>query len=618
MSSKKTDVHHSIRLSQTIAPFGVGAILDILGESLIACDLAHWGPAGEPLHLDRLERALGKAGFRSAPSTSGFAAGKGKGVPYVRFPRWLFCPNSKCRTMKRWRRNDEIEGEPARCTHCDKQPQLVPMRFVAVCEKGHMDDVPWQAWAHSTSKEPKQLQCHSLNLALLSRGQSAGLDALLVHCRTCGAQRSLAGISKEGSLQDLPSRFADEVRCVGTQPWQSRDSARGCGAPLQVLQRGATNVYFASSTSALDIPPSSDYDPFSELSLAIQSHPNFTALTAAPNGPAAPFLIDAIAQSLGCEVSVVRGVLDALSDVRVESDEGDDLLTGEWNAFTEPDRDFDPRSRFIKISTPLVNPALPAPDAVRQLASQIETVALATRLREVRALVSFGRYKPTSDEVPVDLYRGLDWLPAIEVYGEGIFIGFNEAAVQAWERAEVAASNVAAILEPRRQKSLMAARLPQATSRYVMLHTFAHLLIRQLVFECGYSAASLRERIYSRTPKQGDPYAGILIYTSAGDVEGTLGGLVRQGKAPRLASSILKALERGSWCSSDPLCRENPGQGFASLNLAACHACCLLPETSCETGNRLLDRSLVIGNDHRGAPGFLESALNAALGVVPK
>jgi hypothetical protein len=31
----------------------------------------------------------------------------------------------------------------------------------------------------------------------------------------------------------------------------------------------------------------------------------------------------------------------------------------------------------------------------------------------------------------------------------------------------------------------------------VMLHTLAHMLIRELALECGYNAASIRERIYA-------------------------------------------------------------------------------------------------------------------------
>jgi hypothetical protein len=103
--------------------------------------------------------------------------------------------------------------------------------------------------------------------------------------------------------------------------------------------------------------------------------------------------------------------------------------------------------------------------------------------------------------------------------------------------------------------------------------------------------------------------AGILIYTAAGDAEGTLGGLVREGEAARMLSTLIKALQGADWCSSDPLCRESRGQGFGALNLAACHACGLVPETSCTMSNRLLDRLLVVGDPSDAQLGFFSPLL---------
>jgi uncharacterized protein DUF1998 len=147
-------------------------------------------------------------------------------------------------------------------------------------------------------------------------------------------------------------------------------------------------------------------------------------------------------------------------------------------------------------------------------------------------------------------------------------------------------------------------------SRYLLVHTFAHILINQLVFECGYSAASLRERLYvSADPAA--PMAGLLVYTAAGDSEGTLGGLVRLGQPERLGPVVRRALSRASWCSADPVCSEHlGGQGSKLANLAACHACVLLPETSCETINQGLDRALVVGTPAARGRGFMSFLLN--------
>jgi hypothetical protein len=125
------------------------------------------------------------------------------------------------------------------------------------------------------------------------------------------------------------------------------------------------------------------------------------------------------------------------------------------------------------------------------------------------------------------------------------------------------------------------------------MHTFAHLIIRELALECGYNAASIRERIYAKKDSK-SPMAGVLIYTAAADSDGTLGGLVELGKKENLGRIIEQALSRATICSSDPLCSEHEPEKDRSLHNAACHACTFVAETSCERGNRYLDRALLV------------------------
>jgi hypothetical protein len=190
------------------------------------------------------------------------------------------------------------------------------------------------------------------------------------------------------------------------------------------------------------------------------------------------------------------------------------------------------------------------------------------------------------------LSRGeMRWRPAFQVRGEGIFLELKEERVAAFEaraaeRLQVLVDRSSASTG-RRSDLLIAPRL-------VLLHTLAHLLIKRLSFDAGYGASSIRERIYSAAPHHGVSMAGILLYTAAGDADGTLGGLVELGRPGRLERAVAGALEDARWCGSDPICAESPGQGPDSLNLAACHACALLPETSCELQNRILDRCAVL------------------------
>jgi hypothetical protein len=606
--------NRNVRLSQTIVPFGVGAVYDFLGESFVGCDTTYWKSNGTRLDLRRLAEKHMVEHFKAAPvqaPSKGAFAPRAAGVPYLRFPRWLFCP--KCRSMTHWSQGREKPGEEPVCQSCAKRPKLVPMRFVVVCANGHLDDVPWHIWAHSRATTQNQRQCQSKDLRFRAiTGKGTGLKSLEVRCQSCDAARPLDGISKSGSLRGLG------LRCTGRQPWEREFTQ--CDADPEVVQRGASNVYFATVDSAIDIPPDSSYSTYSSLSRRIAETAEFELLRSAPDGPFKVMLIEQCANTAGCAPEDVRQVLTqevgAMLGGGAPVADLESLDAQEWKAFITPQADHDERDRFITRHVPFLRAEdkTDPPDAICLLDRLVGQVVLATRLREVRALVGFQRYEQSAGKtVRPSLNDGkVRWLPAIEVFGEGIFVRLDEAALAKWETGPTALA-AASSLEARRKTNLLGARLKIGTPRYILLHTLSHLLIRQLAFQCGYSSSSLRERIYSRSPQDGDPMAGILIYTAAGDVEGTLGGLVRQGEPRRLAHTILSALERAAWCGTDPICRECTSQGFGGLNRAACHACALVSETSCDNANALLDRSLLIGSDADGVRGFFTDVLDAAL-----
>ena len=187
-------------------------------------------------------------------------------------------------------------------------------------------------------------------------------------------------------------------------------------------------------------------------------------------------------------------------------------------------------------------------------------------------------------------------MPGIDQRGEGVFLKLSEAAIAEWEQrapvVELHKRHTAA------QREWYAARdmhePHERPARYLLLHALAHLLIRQFGLECGYASTSLRERIYCGTGS--DPMAGILIYTASADSEGSLGGLVEMSRAELLGPMLKRALEASKLCANDPLCadREVSATG-TQLNGAACHACLLEAETSCEVGNNYLHRSVLAG-----------------------
>jgi hypothetical protein len=242
------------------------------------------------------------------------------------------------------------------------------------------------------------------------------------------------------------------------------------------------------------------------------------------------------------------------------------------------------------------------------LGSLISKVMLVTRLREVRALQGFSRILPPGgSETLAPLY--LDdprWRPAIEVSGEGLFLSLDEERLTTWEQHESVARR-AHVLDARyAQRATNWGHEPdrRITARLVLIHTFAHALIDQLSLDAGYPAASLRERLYVA-----EDMHGFLVYTATTDSAGSLGGVVAQGSPERLGEAVKAAIARAAWCSADPICVEADAQGADGLNLAACHACMLLPETSCEEMNVLLDRALLVGTPDAPEVGFFSDLL---------
>lgn len=83
------------------------------------------------------------------------------------------------------------------------------------------------------------------------------------------------------------------------------------------------------------------------------------------------------------------------------------------------------------------------------------------------------------------------------------------------------------------------------------MHTLAHLLIKEMSLQSGYSSSSIKERIYF-----GENMCGILLYTGSSDKEGSLGGLVELGNYNRLIPLLKGALENAMNCTNDPECME--------------------------------------------------------------
>ncbi len=607
-----------IRRNQTITPFSVGAIYDVRGESFVAADTSMW--RGRPIFLKRIGPRiavpLGITQLRTAPpapDSKGYSTDPG--TPFYRFPRWMFCPNDTCRRMVRWSLAMEpalVPGEPPRCGSCDGRQQLVPMRFVMICGNGHLDDVDWWRWAHSGQTGMKQASCAVRDALTFERtpGGGGGLESLFIRCSDCGARRNLHQIASPHTPRSIG------WSCRGHQPWLPTGSEQQCDEDPVIVQRGASNVHFPAIASAIDIPPDSDSDSDNVNDIAaITAHPDFQSLLANPKHPLRNQLIGIIAQAVGVPEDRVVKVLtdqlgaDAPSGVGAGVDFSQEQFSrDEWAALTiSRSRSVQPGDDFVVEHTDLSNRQRPAATtrAADLLAGSIQHLVKVSRLREIRALRGFHRYT-MKQMVPPDIANNLPWLPAIEVRGEGIFLALDEDSVREWEVRPGVSERVRP-LEPRRERSFLSEFLPTLTPRFVMIHTLAHLLIRQLIYDSGYSSSAIRERLYVAGSDSPQPMAGLMVYTGEGDSEGTLGGLVRSGDPDWFLPTIITALHSAEWCSLDPVCVESTAQGVDSLSLAACHACALVAETSCTHSNSALDRSLLV-DPHVG---YFNSVLTA-------
>jgi hypothetical protein len=204
-----------------------------------------------------------------------------------------------------------------------------------------------------------------------------------------------------------------------------------------------------------------------------------------------------------------------------------------------------------------------------------------------------GRYDLEVELAPLSLQR--DWVPVTEVQGEGVLLVLDEAQVHAWETSDPVKRRTEVLYKTwERWKEYSKSKLPFPGVRLYLLHSLAHLLMTEVALECGYPASAIRERLYCEGHDAPQPMAGILLMTGTTGAEGTLGGLVEEGR--RMGRHLSRAWESARLCSNDPVCAHHEPAGLDDRNLegAACHSCLFVPECSCERFNQYLDRALVV------------------------
>lgn len=610
-------VKYSVRASQAIVQYSVGSMVDFPEQTLMLAAPEQWEESTERIHDERLEKLLHVSYF-GMPGSKDIAQYY-KGISYVRFPEWYFCP--KCRRFQpisEWIREyqqyskKKAEQDPYMIKHmnCPKCGiGLVVARIVTVCENGHIDDFPWIEWAHAKSQRP--VCAHPRMTLKTSPTASEGLEGISISCEYCKAGASLSGAFNKDAFEGIEKATDGQVscRCRGRHPW--KNGKESCDLFPRAIQRGSSSVYYPVIESSLVIPPFS-----SKETLAIDSCKAYEELDQALK------TIEGLKGALGDNYNIIRmnkineaapriatatlipkdRVIEILSRKLVDGEEEQSGKEGtttyslnyriqEFEALGSETPNVPKDGDFHK---ELV-------DASEYNLPYIKCVALIHKIREVNAIVGFTRGKIATreegakDEPKIINIKEADtpWYPAYEIRGEGIFIEFDDSALNDWIKNHPAVMDRAQHIDSKYRG--MNKGIRKKTAKYVILHTLSHLLIKQLSFECGYGISSIKERVFCGEEEDGKEMAGIFLYTANGDSEGTLGGLVRQGRPDLLPNILRKALQSALICSNDPVCSMSKGQGTNSINLAACYSCTLIPETSCENGNICLDRGVLIG-----------------------
>ena len=565
-----------IRPNQLITTFGPGAIVDAVKDSVITLDLNYWKEKGKKIIDGRLASYLGVDCFYM-PRTSY----RGD-IPVVSFPYMHICSSVKCGRIFDVRDSFDLDKYlrfGVTCPSCHKQ--AYPSRFITICEDGHMNDFPWRWWAHNgnTSCDGK--------LKMYSTGNTSTLADMWVEC-SCGAKRSMSGATQRENFEGMT--------CTGHHPFRPAHKNDRCNKGMIPSQRGASNVYFAVTRSAISIPPwinplynlidehirliDNYEEDFGEMGLATAYRKFFSAYT-------------------------WDEFITALNRRRQNIKEFTEIKQMEYSAITHhSDPVYASNKKHFKAEED------PVPDYLQPYISRIIRI---TRLREVRVLLGFTRVDapdPDADKQTniVYLNKGKTerWLPAAEVHGEGIFIEFNKDTLAGWLNQQdlklLSEKYSQCYREFCESKGWTITVLRDA--RYVLMHTFAHLLIKQMSMSSGYSSSAIHERIYFS-----DDMSGILLYTGSADKEGSLGGLVELGNIDQLIVLMRDAFQEALLCTNDPECLNNIPAGNNS-NGAACHSCCMVSETACENGNRMLDRGLVVPINGRENQAFFRKLVD--------
>ena len=603
-----------VRLSHLLRHSAVGAIVrNPRSKHLMTVkDIRFWrqpggGDSGRVIpYVEQVKSALNITQDLREPSVAReLANGRidGAWIPAMGFPAWAKCPSCHRLHYRLWRDEDSSNMPTCRHERCGKGSELEQVSWVLIHGEGHMADLPWHFLTHRRAARQEQKQCaNDTTMPYLSlKSRDDGGRGLELHCERCKATIKFNGSDERLSFNQ-----------TWQQPWLREPPEEIGGEPGIVVDINDTRVHSSITRSALVIPPESRIKKGSVVDRLYSNSAYRDEIEGAMTELSRNMAIGQIAGNLGCKREDIEAALDEIGNgypLYGQNITPGLLLESEYQALVQPIPDVEDGEDFVTRHMTeawhALNKEVADSFRSRQVIAAIDRVVAVNRLREIMVMQGFQRTGSEGKIVPPDIVGKSDWLPALELYGEGVFFTVSEIVLKHWE------TQPAVIERARSFKSRYHASgydfYPSISvePRFLLLHTISHILIRELETEAGYPAASLKERIYCSSDSNA-PMSGILVYVAVPDVVGSLGGLGELAEPNRFLRMMTRVFDHAEWCSLDPACSEHEGQGPNLLNRAACHACALVPETSCIYGNMLLDRAFLKGSEGEGIPAFLD------------
>jgi hypothetical protein len=617
------DVENSLRKTSLIYHYGIGGLwTNNLDETFIIKSANFWTWASDRgdvgiINEEHLRDYLGVDKILFPPGA------KDKQIPLIegniamgRFPGWHRCKGwrtlqsgtkERCGSMYQLNQSDSLLLCTDPSCSGNRESQLAPIRFMKICSNGHLDDFPFHQWVH----DAPGYESHKLRYINTS---GSGLSGIFIQCETCTAVADKKIKSMSGAL--TPASFKD-YKCSGRTPWKE-DVREECITDKtsenvkkeikQVgVQKSSSNLLFPIVRNAIFCPT---YDSLPAwIKNLIEHNGNKSRIKQFQE------LIPDLAEVLKTlfmhldsdKKTEMLNYIEEIQEYLTPRTTEDPFKDNKYMGLTQ--REYDRFLNFpeeyklddFTVKRPKMS------NYTQEVSSFIDQVVLIDKLRDTRAYIGFTRVEPMNAEEDdrvklsevIKKCYGKNEVVGDVVRGEGIFLKFNESKLLKWS-SSVAVQNRLKELNPDKLQDLISRSYIENENRaaiYLFIHSLSHALMSSFSGMAGYNIASIRERIYVGNDGLGGNMYGLLIYTSDGDSEGSLGGLVRIGNPESLGKIFKHALKYSQWCSSDPLCSSSVPKGLGGGVLAACHHCILLPETSCQDKNEFLDRELVISQD---------------------